>query len=122
VPENLYNGKVNTPALRMSLEQISIIAAFVAGLLSIFSPCVLPMLPVYLAGLSGPETFREESPLRLTIFFHSLCFVLGFSLVFIALGTLAGLTGTIVSAHALVIRWISGGLMLLFGLFMLASP
>ena len=104
------------------MEGISVIAALVAGLLSIFSPCVLPMLPVYLASLSGPELFQEKRSYGLSAFLHSLGFVIGFSLVFIALGTLAGLTGTIVSAHALVIRWISGGLMLIFGLLMLASP
>jgi cytochrome c-type biogenesis protein len=104
------------------LEGISIIAAFAAGLLSIFSPCVLPMLPVYLASLSGPELFMEKRTLKLSAFFHSLSFVIGFSLVFIALGTLAGLTGTFINSHASVVRWISGGLMLFFGIFMLLSP
>ena len=104
------------------MEGISIIAAFVAGLLSIFSPCVLPMLPVYLASLSGPELFMGKRSLKLSAFSHSLSFVIGFTLVFIALGTLAGLSGTIINAHAPLVRWISGGLMLFFGVFMLLSP
>jgi cytochrome c-type biogenesis protein len=104
------------------LEDISIIAAFIAGLLSIFSPCVLPMLPVYLASLSGPEIFHDRRSFKLSVFLHSLSFVLGFSIVFIVLGTLAGLTGTIISSHSTIVRWVSGGLMLFFGIFMLLSP
>ena len=80
------------------------------------------MIPVYLASLAGPEIFHEgASGRRLTVFFHSLGFVAGFSIVFILLGTLAGLTGYVISAHSPVVRWIAGGLMILFGIFMLAA-
>jgi cytochrome c-type biogenesis protein len=80
------------------------------------------MLPVYLASLSGPEIFHDRRSFKLSVFLHSLSFILGFSIVFIVLGTLAGLTGTIISSHSTIVRWVSGGLMLFFGIFMLLSP
>jgi cytochrome c-type biogenesis protein len=105
------------------MDNLSPLIAMAGGLLSLLSPCVLPMIPVYLASLAGPEIFQNGAGgRRLTIFWHSLCFVAGFSIVFISLGTLAGLTGTVINAHSAVVRWISGGLMIIFGLFMLAAP
>ena len=104
------------------MDGISPFVAFGGGILSLLSPCVLPMIPVYLASLAGPEIFQEgASGRRLTVFFHSLGFVAGFSIVFILLGTIAGLTGFVISSHSPVVRWISGGLMILFGIFMLAA-
>jgi cytochrome c-type biogenesis protein len=105
------------------IDNVSPLVALAGGMLSLLSPCVLPMIPVYLASLAGPEILREGSDLpRWTIFWHSVLFVTGFSLVFISLGTLAGLTGSVINAHSPTIRWISGGMMVIFGLFMLAAP
>ncbi len=105
------------------MDDLSPLIALAGGLLSLLSPCVLPMIPVYLASLAGPEIFQNGAGgRRRTIFWHSLSFVGGFSIVFISLGTLAGLTGTVISAHSGTVRWISGGMMILFGLFMLAAP
>ena len=74
------------------MESISIIVAFSAGLLSFLSPCVLPLVPVYLASLVGPEIFEARSTgIRLPVFLHSLSFVFGFSLIYITLGGIAGL-------------------------------
>jgi cytochrome c-type biogenesis protein len=104
------------------MEDLSPLVAFTAGLLSLLSPCILPMLPVYLGSLCGPGLFSEgASRRRPAVFLHSLSFVLGFSLVFIALGTGAGLVGQAVSSHLVLVRRISGSLMILFGLFMLAT-
>jgi cytochrome c-type biogenesis protein len=105
------------------MNDLSPLVALAGGLLSLLSPCVLPIIPVYLASLAGPEIFQNGiNSRRWTIFWHALSFILGFSVVFISLGTLAGLTGTVISAHSSAVRWISGGLMILFGLFMLAAP
>jgi cytochrome c-type biogenesis protein len=105
------------------MDSVSPLIALAGGLLSLLSPCVLPMIPVYLASLAGPEIFQNgANRRRLTVFWHSLSFVAGFSVVFISLGTLAGLTGTVINAHSAAVRWISGGMMILFGLFMLAAP
>jgi cytochrome c-type biogenesis protein len=104
------------------MEDISPLVAFTGGIISLFSPCILPMVPVYLATLCGPEILNRNIPVpRLTIFLHSLAFVLGFSLVFILLGAGAGSIGGVISSHMRLVRWISGSLMILFGIVMLAS-
>ncbi|MEE4254184.1 MAG: cytochrome c biogenesis protein CcdA [Desulfuromusa sp.] len=69
--------------------------AFLAGLLSFFSPCVLPLIPLYLTYISGLSFAQLKqadagSQARRAVVFHSLVFISGFSVVFIALGGLAG--------------------------------
>ena len=104
------------------MEETSFLIAFSAGLLSFLSPCVLPLVPVYLASLAGPEIFDAEvTRRRLPIFLHSLSFVIGFSIVFIILGAGAGLTGFAIGAHLGLMRQISGSLLIAFGLFMLVA-
>ena len=104
------------------MEQISPLIAFGAGLLSFLSPCVLPLVPVYLASLCGPEIFETGvARRRIPMFLHSLSFVIGFSIVFIILGFGAGLAGFAIGYHMVVIREIAGSLLIIFGLFMLAA-
>jgi len=103
------------------MDDISFLVAFGAGLLSFLSPCVLPLVPVYLASLVGPEIFEPEAGrFRLPRFLHSLAFVIGFSLVFVILGAAAGLVGFAIGPY-LIIRQIAGSLLIVFGLFMLAA-
>jgi cytochrome c-type biogenesis protein len=105
------------------MDNVSPLVAFTGGLLSLLSPCVLPMIPVYIASLAGPEIYRTGvKGRRLSVFFHSLSFVIGFSALFIVLGTGAGAIGLAISSHLLLVRRIAGSLMILFGLFMLAAP
>ncbi|MFC1907872.1 cytochrome c biogenesis CcdA family protein [Chloroflexota bacterium] len=104
------------------MEHISLIVAFGAGLLSFLSPCVLPLVPVYLASLYGPEIFEPGARrARMPLFLHSLSFVIGFSIVFIILGAAVGLVGFAIGAHLGLIRQISGSLLIVFGLFMLVA-
>ena len=104
------------------MEEISFLVAFGAGLLSFLSPCVLPLVPVYLASLAGPEIFDDKATRkRMPLFLHSLSFVIGFSVVFTILGAGAGLAGFAISAHLVVIRQIAGSLLIVFGLFILAA-
>lgn len=87
--------------------------AFLAGLFSFLSPCVLPLVPSYLAYVGGSSTGRA------TTFRNSLFFVLGFSLVFVALGASASLLGGfLLSSRGLLIR-IGGALIVTFGLMLL---
>ena len=103
------------------MEHISLLVAFSAGILSFLSPCVLPLVPVYLVSICGPEILESEAKRgRIPIFFHSLSFVAGFSVVFILLGAGAGLAGFAITSH-LLIRNIAGSLLIAFGLFMLAA-
>jgi len=102
--------------------EISIVVAFSAGLLSFLSPCVLPLVPVYLASLVGAEIFGDRvAGNRLPIFLHSLSFVAGFSLIFTAMGAIAGMTGFAISPSLALLNKISGSLLIAFGLFMLAA-
>jgi cytochrome c-type biogenesis protein len=101
---------------------LSFVFAFVAGLLSFLSPCVLPLVPVYLASLAGPEIFEAKASKRqITIFLHSLSFVLGFTTVFTIMGAGAGLAGLAIDTHLILIRNISGILLIAFGIFMLVA-
>jgi len=104
------------------MEQISLLVAFSAGLLSFLSPCVLPLVPVYLASLCGSEILEPEiNRRRLPIFFHSLSFVVGFTIVFIILGAGAGLAGFTLSTNLALTHKIAGSLLIAFGLFLLAA-
>ena len=101
-------------------ENVTLIAAFTGGLLSFLSPCVLPMVPVYLASLYGPEIF-EKRGLRPAVFFHALSFVIGFSLVFVFLGAIVGLTGYAVTPNFALLSTVAGWLLIAFGVFLLAA-
>jgi cytochrome c-type biogenesis protein len=104
------------------MEQVSLLVAFGAGLLSFLSPCVLPLVPVYLGTVCGPEILEPGAQRkRLPVFFHSLSFVIGFSLVFIILGASVGLLGFSLGVNTALARYIAGGLLIAFGLFLLAS-
>jgi len=107
------------------IEDASLLAAsgiaLAAGLASFLSPCVLPLVPVYLASVCGPRILEAKvSKSRIPIFFHSFSFVIGFSVVFILIGTVAGLAGFAIGSHFLINK-IAGGLLIAFGLFLLAT-
>jgi cytochrome c-type biogenesis protein len=102
--------------------QISIFIAFGYGFLSFFSPCILPLLPVFIANLTGPEIFEAKTKRnRFSVFLHSLSFVIGFSVVFTLWGAGAGLVGAALSPHLVLVRQIAGIVIIIFGLIMLAA-
>src|SRR5438270_7181069 len=77
-------------------------ATFAAGIISFLSPCVLPMVPGYfsiITGASAAELRSSMSPRRTETLKHALAFVLGFSVVFIALGIVAGTLGTVLAQY-----------------------
>jgi cytochrome c-type biogenesis protein len=101
--------------------------ALTAGVLSFFSPCVLPLIPSYLTYITGLSfgQLQESHPgakVRLTVLFHTLFFILGFSLVFVALGAIAGVASAKFQLHlreGLVwVERIGGLLIILFGIHM----
>ena len=102
-------------------ENISIFVAFSAGIISFLSPCILPLIPSYFAfitGISLEELSAGESlkKVRTKVMINSLMFILGFSLIFIALGASATFFGKFLARN---IRWfeiIGGALVILFGL------
>ena len=103
------------------MDNISVWASLGAGIASFISPCVLPLVPVYLATLAGPQILEEDQRRTLPLVIHALFFVMGFTVVFTLLGALVGLAGISINSNSPPVRWISGGLLIFFGLFMLAS-
>jgi cytochrome c-type biogenesis protein len=102
-------------------ENVTLIAAFAAGFLSFVSPCVLPLIPGYISFVSGVsvEEMRGDSPpatSRLQVFLTSLAFVIGFSLVFIALGASATAIGKFMFARLPLLSKIAGVILIIFGL------
>jgi cytochrome c-type biogenesis protein len=101
-----------------------LVGAFLAGLLSFASPCVLPLTPVYLAQLVGPGVWeapalkpQERLRLRGIAFVTALAFVAGFALAFIALGATASELGSLLAAHAVLLRRIGGVALVALGLY-----
>jgi cytochrome c-type biogenesis protein len=95
------------------------IAAFVAGLLSFLSPCVLPLVPGYVSLISGATVEDLQSSdrrLLRTVMLHSVTFVLGFSVVFIALGAVATSVGQFANQYHGLLTKIAGGVVIIFGL------
>jgi len=98
---------------------ISLIIAFVAGIVSFLSPCVLPIIPGFLAYLSGVSLKEGKGRQRLEIFLNSVFFVLGFSVIFAALGVLLNtvLSGVAYEAQTWLAR-IGGAIVIAFGLYL----
>ena len=85
---------------------------FLEGLVTFISPCLLPMLPIYLSYLAGGSVNEN----RTSAFRNALGFVMGFSVTFIALGALAGTLGAALSRHQTAVNAVSGLLVIIFGL------
>ncbi len=106
----------------MLVENVPYPAAFLFGLLSFFSPCVLPLLPAYFSFITGYSmeelTDGDNSTVRKKVIFSTVTFVLGFSTIFIALGTSASLIGSLAHNYRDIIRITGGILILLFGIHM----
>lgn len=104
------------------MTDISYWTAFGAGLLSFFSPCVLPLVPAYLANLAGSSAIDAGDRRRVwPTFLHSIFFVLGFSILFILMGASAGLIGSAITQYADILRIVSGIVVILFGIFLIAA-
>jgi cytochrome c-type biogenesis protein len=113
-------------------ENVTLLAAFGAGLLSFISPCVLPLIPGYLSYISGMslEEMRGTAPAgagtavavaapadaRRRVMLSSLAFILGFSIVFISLGASASAIGRFMMARLDILGKVAGAIIILFGL------
>jgi cytochrome c-type biogenesis protein len=101
-------------------HQLSIPIAFVAGLVSFLSPCVLPLVPGYISMLSGASIEEMKSgagaALAGRVFRSSLTFVVGFSVVFISLGASATAVGNFLLTKHTVFNVVAGIIIIIFGL------
>jgi len=106
----------------MASTELNLLVAVAAGLLSFLSPCVLPLFPSYVSFIAG-VSFEDlqggatSARTRRAILGNSLCFVLGFSLVFIALGTGASLAGQFLFRYQTIIQKVGGVFVILMGLY-----
>lgn len=104
----------------ISLE-VTYIGAFIAGLLSFLSPCVLPLIPsyiMYITGISYADMLADHPShiIRQKSILHSFCFICGFTAVFVLLGASATYIGSFLHEHAIIIRKVGGVLLVLFGI------
>ena len=95
------------------------LAAFFAGLVSFLSPCVLPLVPGYVSLISGvgvEQLKTQESQLLRKVMLNSVAFILGFSVVFIALGAVATEVSQMLSRYRSTLAQVAGVVIILFGL------
>ena len=102
-------------------DQVSLVAAFAAGVVSFLSPCVLPLVPGYLSFVSGVSLtelkVEDRTPdISRAIMVNTLFFVVGFSLVFVSLGASATFIGSQLLSHQVWMRRVAGAIVILFGL------
>ncbi len=106
----------------MFTENITYSAAIVAGLLSFFSPCILPLIPAYfsfITGLTLDELTQDKKEVRQKVILSTLFYVAGFSFIFILFGASASFLGSVASQYSWVVRYLGGGIIIVFGLHLL---
>lgn len=107
------------------MSDVSFLAAFVAGVFSITSPCVLPLVPIYITHIAGVSAGETSATVKPVIMRNALAYVFGFSLVFVAVGAAFGAVGEIAGSLDFIRRntdWmvrIGGIMMMILGLHML---
>jgi cytochrome c-type biogenesis protein len=103
------------------MADLTVAIAFVAGIISFLSPCVLPLIPAYLTFLAGTSVREKYSlELRTRIFLNSVLFVLGFSVVFAVVGVLLqSVLSSVAYSVQTYLGYIGGTIIILFGLMML---
>jgi cytochrome c-type biogenesis protein len=98
------------------------ISAFVAGLFMFLAPCTLPLVPAYLgfiSGVSSKDIKEKKEGVNKKIFLNGLFFILGFSIVFILFGVVAGFAGRQLVQYQNILVKIGGAMVIFFGFFML---
>ncbi len=98
--------------------QLGLLIAFTAGLLSFLSPCVLPLVPSYITFITG-MTLEDMQQTKRETLQHAIVFVIGFSLIFLALGAGATVFGQLMLRYREWISRFGGALIIIFGLYML---
>ncbi|MBU6145993.1 MAG: cytochrome c biogenesis protein CcdA [Paenibacillaceae bacterium] len=98
--------------------EVTLGIAFVAGVVSFASPCCLPLYPSYLAYLSGVQSIAQRNA-RAIVFAHAVCFVIGFSSIYVVLGASAGVFAQFFVRYQTAISGIAGVLLVVMGLIVL---
>jgi cytochrome c-type biogenesis protein len=101
-------------------EPVGLTVAFLAGLLSFLSPCVLPLVPSYVSFITG-LSLDELGERRWTALTHALLFILGFTAIFVAFGATATGLGRLLKYHQVWLERIGGALIVAFGVYLLGG-
>jgi cytochrome c-type biogenesis protein len=104
------------------VPDVTLLAAFGAGFLSFISPCVLPLIPGYISYISGmslEDMRKADAGSRRRLIIATLFFILGFSIVFMAMGASASALGALLREHLRVVQKIAGAVIVIFGLHLL---
>jgi len=105
------------------VHQVNLVTAFLAGLVSFVSPCVLPLVPSYLSFLTGTslEDLKAETSAeaKFHVFAHALCFVAGFTVIFVAIGLSASTIGAIFVNNKRIVEIFGGIVIVVLGLQMM---
>jgi len=103
----------------MDLGNVPLTIAFGAGFLSFFSPCILPLIPVYIMYITGVSMENELETKRLFALKRTIGFIIGFTIIFIIMGTSASYLGRIFIRNKQIFSKVSGILIVIFGLNMI---
>ena len=90
--------------------------SFLEGIITFISPCLLPMLPIYLSYFAGNQSREDSRAATARTLRNALGFVLGFTLVFVLMGALAGTLGGLLRRHQTAVNLITGAIVVFFGL------
>ncbi|PAB58384.1 cytochrome c biogenesis CcdA family protein [Anaeromicrobium sediminis] len=101
------------------LGDVSLSIAFGAGFLSFFSPCILPLIPVYIMYITGISMENELEERKLYVLKRTIGFVIGFTIIFMIMGTSASFIGKIFVRNKILFSKVSGLLTIIFGLKMM---
>lgn len=104
------------------MPEITFTIAFIAGLLSFLSPCLLPMVPVYIAYLAGDTAAtsdRKDNSTNLKAFLHALLFVAGFSVIFVLFGASATALGKQLIKNQILVKRLGAVIVIFLGLYMM---
>ena len=101
-------------------ESIGLAVAFLAGVLSFLSPCVLPLVPSYVSFITG-LSLDQVGERRWTALTHALLFILGFTVIFVALGATATGLGRLLNYNQVWLERVGGALIILFGVYLLGG-
>lgn len=93
---------------------VQFLVSFLEGIITFVSPCLLPMIPIYVTYFAAGDEQRTPVVLR-----NALGFVLGFTIIFVAMGALAGTVGSLLLAHRTILNIICGVIVVFFGLYFL---
>lgn len=111
--ENRVLKRSLAPEYQEGRYEMPYLIAFLEGVITFVSPCLLPMLPVYLIYFAGGSENQQKNT---TVLRNALGFVLGFTLVFVTFGAFAGSIGQFLRSHQTMVNLVAGGFIILFGL------